>query len=454
MPIDLHVHSAASDGTDSPAALVTIAADAGLDVFALTDHDTVAGHAEAVSALEQLAASGRQLTMVPGAEISCAVDGITLHMLGYLFDPTNEELAGELDLLRTDRLRRAKAMVGKLVELGVPISWEQVAAIAGTAAVGRPHVAQAMIAAGVLPDVSAAFVPDWIGNGGRAYVEKYSLDRPRRHRDRPSRPRRRNSGPAPSACCRSPTSRNRLQRLPRSQQVHPDRREHDRSRGLRGAGVARIGCWPDNGGGVVSSWLDARFFGEVFITLLVIMDPPGSVPIFLSLTATYSTKSRRRSADLAVLVAFGVIVVFALFGQQVLEYLHVTLPALQVAGGLLLLLVALQLLMGWGTEPEMSEDVNVAMVPLGTPLLAGPGAIAATIVFAKDVHHEPTALALALAIVAVHVVLWLTLRFSSVILKVIGRSGVTLVTRIAGLLLSAIAVQLGADGVRAFIVAH
>jgi multiple antibiotic resistance protein len=204
----------------------------------------------------------------------------------------------------------------------------------------------------------------------------------------------------------------------------------------------------------VSSWLDARFFGEVFITLLVIMDPPGSVPIFLSLTATYSTKSRRRSADLAVLVAFGVIVVFALFGQQVLEYLHVTLPALQVAGGLLLLLVALQLLMGWGTEPEMSEDVNVAMVPLGTPLLAGPGAIAATIVFAKDVHHEPTALALALAIVAVHVVLWLTLRFSSVILKVIGRSGVTLVTRIAGLLLSAIAVQLGADGVRAFIVAH
>jgi multiple antibiotic resistance protein len=204
----------------------------------------------------------------------------------------------------------------------------------------------------------------------------------------------------------------------------------------------------------VSSWLDARFFGEVFVTLLVIMDPPGSVPIFLSLTASYPKKARRRSADLAVMVAFGVIVVFALFGQQVLEYLHVTLPALQVAGGLLLLLVALELLMGWGAEPEMTDDVNVAMVPLGTPLLAGPGAIAATIVFAKDVHHEPRALALALAIVAVHVVLWLTLRFSSVILKVIGRSGVTLVTRIAGLLLSAIAVQLGADGVRAFIVAH
>ncbi len=204
----------------------------------------------------------------------------------------------------------------------------------------------------------------------------------------------------------------------------------------------------------MSSWFDARFFGEVFVTLLVIMDPPGSVPIFLSLTGSYSRRARRRSADLAVLVAFSVIVVFALFGQRVLEYLNVTLPALQVAGGLLLLLVALELLTGRSTEPKSTDDVNVAMVPLGTPLLAGPGAIAATIVFSKNVHHEPRALALALAIVAVHLVLWLTLRFSSFILKLIGRSGVTLVTRIAGLLLSAIAVQLGADGVRAFIVAH
>jgi multiple antibiotic resistance protein len=203
----------------------------------------------------------------------------------------------------------------------------------------------------------------------------------------------------------------------------------------------------------VSSWFDARFFGEVFVTLLVIMDPPGSVPIFLSLTASHSKRARNRSADLAVAVALTVIVVFALFGKQVLQYLHVTLPALQVAGGLLLLLVALQLLMGWGSEPAQSDDVNVAMVPLGTPLLAGPGAIAATIVFSKNVHHGRQALALGAAIVGVHVVLWLTLRFSSVILRVIGRSGVTLVTRIAGLLLSAIAVQLAADGVQAFIAA-
>jgi len=84
-----------------------------------------------------------------------------------------------------------------------------------------------------------------------------------------------------------------------------------------------------------------------------------------------------------------------LFGQQVLQYLHVTLAALQVSGGLLLLLVALELLMGWGNERSSKDDVNVSMVPLGTPLLAGPGAIAATIVFAKSVHHEQEALALA-----------------------------------------------------------
>ncbi len=203
----------------------------------------------------------------------------------------------------------------------------------------------------------------------------------------------------------------------------------------------------------MNAWFDGRLFGEVFVTLLVIMDPPGSVPIFLSLTKSHTRKARNRSADLAVVTALTVIVVFALFGQQVLQYLHVTLPALQVAGGLLLLLVALELLMGWGNEPGLNEDVNVSMVPLGTPLLAGPGAIAATIVFAKAVHHGREALALGAAIVAVHVVVWLTLRFSTIILRVLGRSGVTLATRIAGLLLSAIAVQLAADGITKFVAA-
>jgi multiple antibiotic resistance protein len=115
-------------------------------------------------------------------------------------------------------------------------------------------------------------------------------------------------------------------------------------------------------------------------------------------------------------------------------------------------LVALELLTGRAEQPTVTPDVNVAMVPLGTPLLAGPGAIVATIVFARQVHHLSQGIAIAAAIVAVHIVLWLTMRYSGLIIRVIKDSGVTLVTRIAGLLLSAIAVQLIANAVRAFIV--
>lgn len=170
MRIDLHTHSTASDGTDTPAELVRSAAAAGLDVVALTDHDTVGGHAEAIAALPE------GLTLVTGAELSCRTDGVGLHMLAYLFDPEEPELARERELVRDDRVPRARAMVGKLRELGVPVTWEQVSRIAGDGSVGRPHVATALVELGVVPDVSAAFTPDWLANGGRAYVEKHELD--------------------------------------------------------------------------------------------------------------------------------------------------------------------------------------------------------------------------------------------------------------------------------------
>ncbi|MFD4585645.1 PHP domain-containing protein [Streptomyces sp. NPDC058423] len=170
MRIDLHTHSTASDGTDTPAELVRSAAAAGLDVVALTDHDTVGGHAEAIAALPE------GLTLVTGAELSCRTDGVGLHMLAYLFDPAEPELARERELVRDDRVPRARAMVGKLRELGVPVTWEQVSRIAGDGSVGRPHVATALVELGVVPDVSAAFTPDWLANGGRAYVEKHELD--------------------------------------------------------------------------------------------------------------------------------------------------------------------------------------------------------------------------------------------------------------------------------------
>ncbi|NUP31548.1 MAG: PHP domain-containing protein [Streptomycetaceae bacterium] len=170
MRIDLHTHSTASDGTDSPAALVRIARDAGLDVVALTDHDTTGGWAEAADALPA------DLTLVRGAEISCIDgDGISLHMLGYLFDDAEPEFARERELVRTDRVRRARAMVERCIELGAPITWERVQEIAGDGAVGRPHVATALAEAGVVADVSDAFTPEWLKDGGRAFVDKYEI---------------------------------------------------------------------------------------------------------------------------------------------------------------------------------------------------------------------------------------------------------------------------------------
>ncbi|MFD5144102.1 PHP domain-containing protein [Streptomyces sp. NPDC058401] len=170
MRIDLHAHSTASDGTDTPAELVRNAAGAGLDVVALTDHDTVAGYREAVAAVPE------GLTLVTGMELSCRLDGIGMHMLAYLFDPEEPELSRERELVRDDRTPRAQAMVGKLRHLGVDITWEQVDRIAGEGSVGRPHIAAALVELGVVRTVSDAFTADWLADGGRAYAEKHELD--------------------------------------------------------------------------------------------------------------------------------------------------------------------------------------------------------------------------------------------------------------------------------------
>jgi multiple antibiotic resistance protein len=201
----------------------------------------------------------------------------------------------------------------------------------------------------------------------------------------------------------------------------------------------------------MSNVIAVTLMTEVFVTLFVIMDPVGTIPIFLSLTRGRSPASVRRAAWQAVTVSFAVIVAFALVGQRILDYLGISLPALQCAGGLLLLLVALELLTGKDQTPAASGDVNVALVPLGTPLLAGPGAIVATMVLSRQVEDVADLVGVALGVVAVHVALWLAMRFSLPILRLLHDGGVVLVSRIAGLLLSAIAVQLVADAVRAFI---
>jgi predicted metal-dependent phosphoesterase TrpH len=169
--IDLHTHSSASDGTDPPAEVMRRAREHGVDVVALTDHDTVAGHAEARAALTPAGPA-----LVPGMELSCHLDGRSLHLLAYLFDPDHPALAAEVARIRGDRVRRARAMVARLAALGTGVTWEQVAAIAGDGVVGRPHIARAMAAAGAISEPAEAFTAEWIGDGGRAYEDKYALD--------------------------------------------------------------------------------------------------------------------------------------------------------------------------------------------------------------------------------------------------------------------------------------
>ncbi|GAA4458081.1 MarC family protein [Phytohabitans houttuyneae] len=197
--------------------------------------------------------------------------------------------------------------------------------------------------------------------------------------------------------------------------------------------------------------MDLKLFGEVFVTLLVIMDPPGMVPIYLALTGTLSARERNRAGTQAVALAFGVIVVFAVAGQTLLDYLHVDLPALQGAGGLLLILIALELLTGRTDNPDQQVTSNIALVPLGTPLLAGPGAIVATMLFVQRADGATDYVAIGVGIVAAMAAVWLALRFSGGIVKVLRPSGIEVLTRIAGLLLAAIAVQLIADAVAAFV---
>jgi len=196
---------------------------------------------------------------------------------------------------------------------------------------------------------------------------------------------------------------------------------------------------------------DAAMFGAVFVTLVVIMDPLGNIPLFLGLTAGRPNRTRRKLALQAVLVSLSVISLFAALGQQILAYLGIGIPALQGAGGLLLTIVALELLTDKQDDPAEVDNVNVALVPLGTPLLAGPGAIVATIVFVKQAHGLADVTAIAVGILAVHLLVFLSLFFSVSITRLIREAGIVLLTRISGLLLSAIAVQLLADSVRGFV---
>jgi multiple antibiotic resistance protein len=193
------------------------------------------------------------------------------------------------------------------------------------------------------------------------------------------------------------------------------------------------------------------FAVQSFVTLFVIMDPPGATPIFLGLVADKTPRVRRILAIQAAAVSLLVISIFALFGRFILDYLNISMEALQAAGALLLLLVALELLTGNTSKYGEDADSNVALVPLGTPILAGPGAIVATMIFVQQANTPEMTAGLIAAVIAVHVAIAVALMASTTILKVIKEAGVTLVARIAGLLLAAIAVQMLVDAIRVFV---
>jgi 3',5'-nucleoside bisphosphate phosphatase len=175
MLIDLHAHSTASDGTDSPAELMAAAAAAGLDVVAITDHDNTGGWAPA------LAARPLDLTVIRGAEFSTLartdVRPVSVHLLGYLFDPEHPAIVAEQTRLRQERLQRGMRIVEKMVTAGIPISAEQVMDIADGAPIGRPHIGQALVAAGVVASVDQAFA-ELLAGRGPYYVAKADTDLP------------------------------------------------------------------------------------------------------------------------------------------------------------------------------------------------------------------------------------------------------------------------------------
>jgi predicted metal-dependent phosphoesterase TrpH len=175
MIIDLHAHTDASDGTDTPAELVRAAAAAGVQVLAITDHDTTGGWAEAERARPA------ELRLVRGAEFSTqvAADGrsASVHLLGYLFDPSDPEIVAEQARLKNERRRRGLAIVAKMVADGVPITAAQVLAIARNAPVGRPHIGRALVASGIVSTVDEAFASLLAGRS-KYYVAKVDTDLP------------------------------------------------------------------------------------------------------------------------------------------------------------------------------------------------------------------------------------------------------------------------------------
>ncbi len=169
--IDLHVHTNRSDGTFTATEAVKLASERGLEGIAVTDHDTTEGLAEASDAAQKAG-----IELLPGVEFSAEYQKTSIHVLGYFMDLDDAAFQEELTRLRDDRFRRGEMIVEKLQELGYDISFDRVREIAGGGNIVRPHIAQAMVEAGIVPTEKDAFTEEFIADGGRAGVNKHALD--------------------------------------------------------------------------------------------------------------------------------------------------------------------------------------------------------------------------------------------------------------------------------------
>ncbi|MDU0969169.1 MAG: MarC family protein [Actinomycetaceae bacterium] len=204
----------------------------------------------------------------------------------------------------------------------------------------------------------------------------------------------------------------------------------------------------------MSSVIDVTLAVSTFVTLLIIQSPVSNAPIFLALTAGETKEQQKRGAWIATGTSLLIVMSFGIFGRYILSALHISTEAIQLSGGVLLFLVAMELLRdngSNGTQPGASK-VSAALVPLGTPLLGGPGAIVAVML---GVNKADGSLAkwvgVIVGVLLCHLVVWLTLRFALEISRFLGDAGITLLTKIFGVLLGAIAVQMVMDAVFAFI---
>ena len=194
---------------------------------------------------------------------------------------------------------------------------------------------------------------------------------------------------------------------------------------------------------------DGLFFLSTFTTVFVITDPPGNLPVFISLTSKMPPHERKRAAFQAMMTSLGVMTAFGLFGHYILRVLGISVESMQISGGLLLAIVALQLLSGHEEDPGAPGSANVAMVPLGIPLMAGPGAIVAVMIAAREALGKGVVgiLCVIAAVLLVHLIEWVTMRFANPLHRVLGEGGTIFLTKISGMLLAAIAIQLVINGI-------